>query len=141
MFVYAGFYMSNWAIAGSPLVPRRTAPDAVEWALGIRADVGLPLFDVDDTGRYVARILARPERYAGAVVLMAAEYLTMAQVAAEYASATSEAATARYDATRPIRWFNEFGYFNGEQLHTNVLSASECSSWGAWLRRTGWKLP
>ena len=140
-FVYAGFYTSNWAIKGSPLTPRRLSPTAIEWALGVRADVGLPMFDVDDTGKYVLGILEEPNRYQGQTVLMAAEYMTLAQIASEYARVTGEEATSRYEATRPIRWFNEFGYFNGEQLNTTVLRAMDCTGWTAWLQKTGWKLP
>ena len=146
-FVYAGFYTNNFALF-PPFAPTRLSPTSVEWALPLRADVGLPLFDIADTGKYVLTILASPQQYHQQRVLMATEYLTTAQIAATYARVTGETASSRVVSINPaypkeiatsFAWFNEYGYYNGESIeHSNALPLSELTSWEQYLFKSKW---
>lgn len=151
IFLYAGFYMNNFE-AFPPFAPRRVSPNHVEWALPLRADVGLPMLDVADTGIYVKEILAHPAQWYGKVVLLATEYLTMAQIARIYAQVTGEKATSRYLPETPAafpdpikttyKWFNQFGYYGGADLNEADKRRDwpGISGWEDYLRRTGWRV-
>jgi len=61
-FVYAGFYAQNF----SSFFPLKKASDDVwELTLPLRADVGIPIFDVSDTGIFVATVIANWTKYEG----------------------------------------------------------------------------
>ena len=149
VFVYAGFYVNNFA-AFPPFAPTRLSPTTVEWALPLRSDVGLPLFDVADTGLYVLSALQQPDKYSGQRLLMATDYLTTAQIAAAYQRVTGEQATSRtvpIDAQYPdsiqtsYRWFNEHGYYNGEAItHTSELPVDKLTSWEQYLKQSKWRV-
>ena len=146
-FVYAGFYTNNFALF-PPFAPTRLSPTSVEWALPLRADVGLPVFDIADTGKYMLAILASPQQYHQQRVLMATEYLTTAQIAATYARVTGETASSRVVSINPaypkeiatsFAWFNEYGYYNGESIeHSNTVPLSELTSWEQYLIKSKW---
>ena len=148
--VYAGFYCNNFA-AFPPFAPTRVSTNSVEWALPLRADVGLPMFDIADTGLYVLQILSNPEKFSGKQLLMATEYLTTAQIAAVYEKVTGESASSRVvpinpqwprDIATSYRWFNEFGYYNGERIeHLPTLPRTQLTSWEQYLVKSKWRVP
>ena len=94
----------------------------MEWALPLRADVGLPICDVVDTGLYVLAVLADPQRCQNRRLLMATEYLTMAQIAATYQRMTGERAGSRVVPLNPQHpralqtSYNDVGYYAGEAI-------------------------
>jgi len=144
VFIYAGFYTTNFS-KFPPFAPTRISGTSVEWALPLRADVCLPIYDVDDTGAYVKLILEQPKKYTGQRFLAAAEYLTLTQIAEIYHKVTGETASARVipmpsafpqAIVDSYRWFNEFGYYAGEALDKRV----KLTGWEAWLKKTGWRV-
>ena len=149
-FVYAGFYCNNFA-AFPPFAPTRLSATSVEWAMPLRADVGLPLFDVADTGLYVLQILADPQRFKGQRLLMATEYLNTAQIAAGYEKVTGEKASSRVVPLNPqypasivstYRWMNDVGYFAGEAIEQlPTLPRSQLTSWEQYLTKSKWRVP
>jgi uncharacterized protein YbjT (DUF2867 family) len=88
-FVYPGFYMSNFF----NFLPMTKAADGTHViALPLRADVGLPLFDVEDTGYYVARILDNPKNFSNKIIYMTSGYTTVSQILHTFQSVTGQRA-------------------------------------------------
>jgi uncharacterized protein YbjT (DUF2867 family) len=146
VFVYAGFYAQNFM----GFMPPQKQDDTFIFALPMRADVGLPLFDVSDTGRVVAPIFADHKKWVGKVVPMAGEYITMPSIAATFACITGQkakfvqlnlkdfGAKAGAEMENMFGWFNDFGYLNGQALEEGHALAPNMNTWASFLRKTGW---
>jgi len=146
IFVYAGFYAQNFM----GFMPPKKGDDGVyNFALPMRADVGLPMFDVSDTGRYVAPIFDNHKPHVGKVYIMAGEYITMPQVAKTFQAVTGlparftqlplEAFKDNHEMMHMFGWFNEFGYAAGAPLEESLKLAGSVNTFDSFLRKTGWK--
>jgi len=146
IFVYAGFYVQNFM----GFMPPKKGDDGVyTFALPLRADVGLPIFDVTDTGRWVAPIFADHKKYVGKVVPMASQYLAMPCLTKTFTSVTGlpakfvqlplEAFKENHEMMNMFGWFNEYGYMGGLGLDEGLKLAPNANTWDSFLRKTGWK--
>lgn len=150
--LYAGLFASNWQRYGSG--PRREKDGSLTLALLDRADVGMPILDTEaDFGKFALLALQNPEKFAGQKILAAAEYQTTPQLAADYTRVTGEKVkiVPVSPDTLPLkalqethRWFNEYGYYNGELIDNDALFGEDkpkLNNFEGWLRRTGYKVP
>ncbi|KAJ8096554.1 hscarg protein [Lipomyces tetrasporus] len=161
-FVYAGFYATNWI--NIPLAgPQREKDGSIVIHTPIRADVALPVIDLDaDFGKFVAPAFLDPAKFHYKKVLTAAEYVTVGQMAAAYTDLTGEnivivpipiedqpktglRATSREAGLRATSiLFNQYGYYAGESLEPTRLLYGDnlnLNSFKDWVRKTGFKVP
>jgi uncharacterized protein YbjT (DUF2867 family) len=150
IFVYAGFYDQNFLTF---FQPQRAEDGTVMFAMPLRADVGLPMFDVSDTGRVVAPIFADHKKWVGKCVPMAGEYLTGPGIAQTFTCVTGVKAKfvqldleafgklAGAEMKNMYGWFNEYGYFGGMPLDDGHTLAPNMNTWSSFLRKTGWTGP
>lgn len=113
IFVYAGFYAQNFM---GFMPPKPTEDGTLAFHLPVRADVGVPLFDVSDTGRWVAPIFEDHKKWVGKVIPMTSGYITLPEVAATFARVTGQKAKF---VQIPLEAFKDnqemmhmFGWFN-----------------------------
>jgi len=145
-FVYAGFYAQNF----SSFFPLKKASDDVwELTLPLRADVGIPIFDVSDTGIFVATVIANWTKYEGKIVRMAASYTTLPQVIQIVTKVTGkktryirvdadafEKAAGREMAAM-FQQFNEYGYFFGADLTENATLFPDAKTYEQYVQAKG----
>jgi uncharacterized protein YbjT (DUF2867 family) len=148
VFVYAGFYAQNFQ---GFMPPQKAEDGTCIFALPMRADVGLPIFDVADTGRVVAPIFADHKKWVNKIVPMAGEYITMPQIASTFGCVTGQkakfmqlkledfGAKAGEEMKNMFGWFNTNGYLNGMTLEDTHTIAPNLNTWGSFLRKTGWQ--
>jgi hypothetical protein len=153
-FVYAGFYSTNW-INFQPLAgPARNKQGSIVIKLPWRADVALPVIDMDaDFGKFVAPAFLDPKKFHYKDLLAAAEYITVSQMAAAYTEVTGERIKIipipfenlpidELQVTAQL--FSEYGYYVGEQLEpTHELYGPDfkLNTFKDWLRDSGYKVP
>jgi len=90
-FIYPGSFMSNYA--GQQL-PRSNGDGSYTIANCMRPDTRLPLIDVaDDTGKWIAAVLAEPDKYQGQVLRAATREYTLDEVAQLISKATGKTVT------------------------------------------------
>jgi len=146
IFVYAGFYAQNFM----GFMPPKKGDDGVyTFTLPIRADVGLPMFDVSDTGRWVAPIFADHKKYVGHVIPMASQYIALPCLVKQFTAVTGlparfvqlplEAFKDNHELMSMFGWFNEFGCMGGLSLEEGQKLAPNANTWESFLRKTGWK--
>jgi uncharacterized protein YbjT (DUF2867 family) len=147
VFVYAGFYAQNFMTF---FQPQKAEDGTVLFAMPLRADVGLPMFDVSDTGRVVAPIFADHKKHVGKVIPMAGEYITGPCIAQTFSCITGVKAKfvqVDLDAFKKLAgeelahmygWFNEYGYMGGMSLEAGHAIAPNQNTWASFLRKTGW---
>jgi uncharacterized protein YbjT (DUF2867 family) len=142
-FVYPGFYMTNLFT----FLPMTKAADGTQViTLPLRADVGLPLFDVEDTGYYVSRILDNPKAFANKNIYMTCGYTTIPQIVCQIQSVTGQ--KARYDqvpmdqfkhpsgeVTEMLQWFNDYGYNGGADISESLRLFPAANTWDVFLRQ------
>jgi len=146
IFVYAGSYAQN--LTGM-MAPKKGEDGVVTFAMPMRADVGLPMFDVSDTGRWVAPLFDNPKPHVGKVYLMASEYITVPNIAKTFTEVTGipsrfmqlplEALKDNQEFMNMFGWFNEFGYASGVSLEDSLKVSGPVNTWESYLRKTGWK--
>jgi len=148
-FVYAGFYMGNF---GWLMPPKRDASGTVLFEAPIRADIGLPVFDVEDTGYYVATVLNNPMAFVNKNIYMTAGYMTLPQIAAMYASVTKDPARFRrltYEEFEPtsnkevvnmLRYFDQCGYHGGVDVTESMTLFPKFSTFDNFIRRTNYRV-
>ncbi|GFZ42459.1 hypothetical protein JCM24511_00174 [Saitozyma sp. JCM 24511] len=149
-FVYAGFYAQNW-VNFPPFGVPTVKEDKVVLETAVRADVALPLIDIEeDFGKFVAPLFADPARFNGLDILAATEYLTVPQMVHIYERLSgTQVHLKRIDvSTVPvpelqatINLFNRYGYYVGELIEPSLaLYPSEAfGSFESWLKRVGFK--
>jgi len=154
-FVHAGFYMDNWVDFEPMAAPRRQKDGRVVLQMPLRADVALPLIDIDsDFGQFVVPLYEQPERYNGKAILAATEYLTVPQMVDAYKRVTGETIhvipvdinSVPIDAVREMMiFFNRYGTFNGQMLEpTHALYDSNrlnLHTFEGWLRSSKFRAP
>ena len=103
-FFAPGTFMQNWF---TQALPRPTEePGVYAFANIIRPDVPVPMIDTaGDTGKYIAPILAEPEKYAGKVMYAASGLWTFTQVAEAISKASGK--TVKYKQI-PVDVFKGF---------------------------------
>lgn len=146
IFVYAGFYMQNFQ---GFMPPKKDDGGVYQFALPLRADVGLPVFDVSDTGRFVAPLFDNHKPHVGKVYVMASEYVTVPQIAKTFTAVTGlparhlriplEALKDNHEMMHMLGWFNEYGYAAGASLDDALKLAGSVNTWESFLRKTAWK--
>jgi uncharacterized protein YbjT (DUF2867 family) len=146
VFVYAGFYAQNFQTF---FQPQKAEDGTVLFAMPLRHDVGLPMFDVSDTGRIVAPIFADHKKYVGKVIPMAGEYITGPCIACTFTRVTGKKAKfvqldleafgkmAGDEMKHMYGWFNEYGYLNGMSLEEG-RAIGVLNTFESFLRKTGW---
>lgn len=78
-FYAPGAFVQNWRRDGGPYTPRPAADgsDVLEFTTLWNKDTKLPLIDIRDSGKFVAAVLADPDKYEGKVMFAAEkEYST-----------------------------------------------------------------
>jgi len=150
-FVYAGFYTNNWVNLPPFGVPRRLENGSVVLESAIRADVAIPLIDIElDFGQFVAPLFLNPSRYNGAKILASAEYLTVPQMAHTYERVSGEKVELRQidvstvpiaELQQTIKLFNRYGYYLGELIEPShaLYDNLKPHSFENWLRRSNFK--
>jgi len=146
-FVYPGFYMSNFSEYFKPQVHN----GVVTFSLPLKQETQLPLIDIADTGAWVLPVIENREKFLGKKVHMASQYVSMAELAqtygkvfnrkAQFNSITSEV-FASYGASEEfvhmMKWFDKFGYFNGEDISESVvLAGSNINTLEKWFKKSG----
>ncbi|KAL1879324.1 hypothetical protein VTK73DRAFT_7161 [Phialemonium thermophilum] len=156
-YFFAGSYMSN--LPGSVL---RLSPINNAWtmALPIPGTAPLPLFDVDDTGKFVKGIVRNREKLLGKRILGAESYVTCDQIVEEFKKAFPEAGkTALYYELVPETYLkiikglgfpdyaaqellenmlllHRFGYFGGEKLdESHSILEDKLTTWPEFIRK------
>jgi len=130
-------------------MPPKKGDDGVyTFALPLRSDVGLPIFDVSDTGRWVAPIFADHKHWVGKIVPMASQYITMPCITKTFTAVTGlparfvqlplDAFKDNHEMMNMFGWFNEYGYNAGMSLDDSHKLAPNANTWESFLRKTGW---
>ncbi len=110
------FFMQNWRNSFQEPLLRGTLP------LPLEPDRSLQQVSVDDIGAFAAMAFTNPPKWAGRIVELAGDELTMRETAATFTRVLGE--TVRYtqispeefrqsagdEMTRLYRWFNEIGF-------------------------------
>ena len=150
--LYAGWFANNWERYG--MGPSREKDGSLVLRVPLRADVGLPIIDVEaDFGKYAMRVLQIPKEYAGRYILVAAEYQTVPQMAADYTRVNGEdikIVRVPVDSV-PVKEFQEmfkfintYGSFNGELIDNDAFFGKDnpkLSNFGDWVKRSGYRVP
>lgn len=158
-FFLAGWYMSN--ITAGPFTIRQDERNDNAWTLALPAseDAVYPLFEVNDTGRYVKAAVLHREKLLGKRVLGATKYLTGREVLDIFKKVFPEAGkTATYvnipheaylgllkgkgfpeyvavELLENMRLCEEFGYYGGQSLdETHALVEDHLTTWEEHLR-------
>ena len=158
-FFMAGIYMSNF-----PGVFFKPAPPNDAWTLGLpmKPSSPMPIFSVEETGKYVKAIILNREKLLGERFLAATNYLTAQEMVDEFKELFPKAGkTAQYfevpeamfrDAMKSqgspeyvidemfenLRLFEEFGYFGGASLdETHKLVTEPLTSWKKYAKTAG----
>jgi len=143
-FLYAGFYMQNFANFG--FVSKKDG--VATFNLPMRADVGLPLIDINDTGYFVSNILNNPTKYLGQHVYMFSDYVSIPQVVCTYKKVSGEEAKFNRlpmdmveklmgkEMYQMFAWFNEYGYAEGVDISDNRKNFPQANTWESFLRNT-----
>jgi len=154
--VELGVFMQNFATGLFPKIDVLST-GTIEWQLPLRNDVGLPLIDIDQFGKYMVKILENPDRWVGKTLVLAGEYLTLDQAAIVYTEVTGQKCVfrrltmeeyAKQNENFPFleEWsqmwdyFNEMGYFNGESLVPINSTLCETHTFRDWLKASGWRI-
>ena len=150
--LYCGWFANNWDRMG--MAPTREKDGSLTLPLPLRADVGIPVIDTEaDYGKFAVRVLENPKEYAGKHILVAAEYQTLPQFAADYTRISGE-----YVKVVPVpldsvpikflqgmyRFMNEYGYYNGELIDNDAFFGKDkpkLNNFGGWVERTGFRVP
>ena len=158
-FVYAGSYITNWLKFPGFTGPIRTASGTVIYQSPLRADVGLPIIDMEaDFGLFVSPIFENPNKYIGKRILAAAAYMTVEQMASAYTKVTGEAVTisraspedmplpdrVKAEIMRSVNSHNAIGFFNGEPLqpsHQLYDPPLKLTTFEQWLQRSHYRVP
>ena len=149
-FVSPAMYMSMWNMDSIFGVPTRTPDGTTVMASPLRAEVGLPVIDIEDISKFVVPMFENPERWRGARVLAAAEYLTASQMAHAYTEVTGEPVVVRKSdpSELPLQLMmdtvegvNTYGYYGGEYLEDShsLYDELKLNTLKDWLRRTGFR--
>jgi uncharacterized protein YbjT (DUF2867 family) len=149
-FVSPGFDMSNWVDVPIMGAPARKEDGRVVYETVYRADVGLPLIDINDFGKFVAPLFKDSKRYNGARILASAEYMTTEQMAAAYTKATGESVSVvlkdphslpHVMITDSALGVSRYGYYGGEPLQDShrLYDDLQLGTLEEWIRRTGYK--
>ncbi|KAK1832270.1 NmrA-domain-containing protein, partial [Podospora conica] len=156
-FFHAGFYMSN--IPGKMMRP--TPPDNA-WTLSmpIPASAPVPVYDTDDTGKYIKAAVLHRDEVLGKRILGATEYMTMGSLVdafkrvfpeagktAKYVEASDEAHRASLvqagmrefvvkDLMENFEMFRKYGYYFGDSLdETHSLVEDKLTTYEEFLRK------
>jgi hypothetical protein len=94
-------------------------------------------------------ILANREKYAGKRILLAGEYITFPEMAQIYTKVTGKPARHVYlpyevfekngmtqELINMFKFFNDYGYFNNENISEVKQIYPQIKGWEAWLRAT-----
>jgi hypothetical protein len=109
-------------------------------------------FHLIDTGPVVAVILENKNKYAGKRILLAGEYITAPEIARIFTKVTGKPARhvrPSYEDLKKagmmdelidmFKFFNEYGYFNKEDISETKKIYPKIKGWEDWLRSSGWK--
>jgi uncharacterized protein YbjT (DUF2867 family) len=149
--VYAGFYWTNLA-PSSFFAPKTAADGTIEFVLPLQPTTKIPGFDPADTGPVVAAVLDNKEKYAGKKILLAGEYITAPEMVKIFTKVTGKPArhvSPPYDVLEKngmnkeliemFKYFNEYGYFNKEDISETKKIYPKIKGWEDWLKVSGWK--
>jgi uncharacterized protein YbjT (DUF2867 family) len=158
-FFLAGWYMSNITVGSSTF--RQDERNGNAWTLALPAseDAIYPLFDVNDTGKYVKAAVLNRDKLLGKRLLGATKYLTGREVLDTFRNVFPEAGkTATYvnvpheaylgilkgygfpeyvamELLENMRLCDEFGYYGGESLdETHALVEDHLTTWEEHLK-------
>lgn len=147
-FVYAGFYMTNF---GWLSTPKRDASGTVVLTLPLRADVGLPVFDVEDTGYYVATVMNNPPAFKDKIIFMTSGYMTVPQCLATYSAVTKEPTrfhrsayaefepTSNKEVSHMLQYFDMVGYHLGADVTESLHMFPQHTTYENFLRKSNWR--
>lgn len=156
-FFHAGFYMSN--VPGKMMRPS-PADGAWTLSLPIPADAPVPVYDTEDTGKYIKAAILNRDAVLGKRILGATEYMTLGGLVDAFKKVFPEAGkTARYervtdeahrdvllrsgmpgfvveDLMENFEMFRRFGYYFGESLdETRGLVEDGLTTYDEFLRK------
>jgi len=146
-FVYAGFYWTNLGSFFPPLFD----PDGIpNYTLPIKPHTKIPGLDIQDIGPIVREMFERFDQFKGKNVLAASEYLTMPELFEIYTKVTgekvrynpaeSEDAISNAEIRETIKWFNQYGYYNNEDISEARKIYPAMKTFEQWLRATNFRL-
>ncbi|KAI0352475.1 NmrA family protein [Trametes cingulata] len=96
-FVYIPMYYENfWT---SFFAPSYDEEKGFNWSVGFLPDVPIFAFSVADLGGWVVPAFREPEKYAGAKIKIAVEYLTLRDIAKQFSEVTGEKASLAVELT------------------------------------------
>jgi len=158
-FFLPGFYMSN--MPGGMLRADPSKDNAWTFSLPVPATAPIPVFDTDDTGKYVKAAVLRRDEVLGKRVLGATAYLTGAQIVEDFKKVFPEAGkTASYNQLSESDYkaaltgngmpefiaqelfenmllLDQFGYYGGESLdETHKLVEDKLTTWEEYARKS-----
>jgi len=143
-FVYPAFYMQN---IGTYFVATKLADGSFQFTLPIDKVRPLPIIDIEEIGGIVAQMFLNRDQYLGKIVHAASQYITIDKLIETIAKVTGKKVVYNYIAPEKdkgefpemCRWFNEFGYYNGEDISDGKAAFPELKSWEEYVK-TGIKL-
>lgn len=155
-FFHAGFYMSNVP----SMMMRPGADGAWTFAMPIPEEAPVPVYDTEDTGKYIKAAILNREAALGKQILGATEYMTLGEMVDAFKKVFPEAGkTARYeqvtdeahrgvllqsgmpefvveDLMENFEMFRRFGYYFGEGLdETHKLVEDKLTTYEEFLRK------
>jgi len=145
--VYPGFYLQNIMTYNKPT---KTKEGIFEFRMPFRPDIGIPLFDVNDTGYVISSILRNPEAFKNKHVHMCGPYIFAHQISQIFSKVTGLPTkyvrtdieeVRKYDEglAQNVEWMNEFGFYNGEDLTETNRLFPQMNNWESWLRSHKWR--
>jgi len=147
-FVYAGFYWSN---LGSFFPPQFDPDGTPRFTLPFKPHTKVPGLDIYDFGPIVREMFEKFDEFKGKNVLAASEYLTMPEMLDIYTKVTgqkvhydpadSENAVENVEIRDTIKWFNQWGYYNKEDISEARKIYPVMKTFEQWMRATNFHFP
>ncbi|BFZ61556.1 hypothetical protein YB2330_002628 [Saitoella coloradoensis] len=157
VFFYAGCFASNFSAGG--MGPKKQEDGSYVMAFPVPGSTIIPIFDVADTGMFIAGILNGPEKMMGQRVLGFSEFISLNDMVKQYSSVRGVQAKFvqidydTYEAHFPNKtvakelyemfaYMNEFGYY-GETTDEEVRQSHEMcvgkpTTWSEFVSKTEW---
>lgn len=155
-YFHAGFYMTN-----VPMKMMRPAADGTwTFSMPIPKEAPVPVYDTEDTGKYIKAAVLNRDKVLGKQILGATEYMTLEGLVDAFKKVFPEAGkTARYeqvsdethragmlqsgmpefvveDLMENFEMFRRFGYYFGESLdETHKLVEDKLTTYEEFLRK------
>jgi len=144
-FIYAAFYMQN---IGTYFVPTKLADGSFQYNFPIDKVRPVPVIDIDEIGALVAHMFINRDKFLGKYVHGAAEYITVDKMMETLARVTGKKVLYNYTAPgkgmgelpEMCRWFNEYGYYNGEDISDAKAIVPGLKTWEQYITASGMKL-